>query len=189
MLKQPYNQGINTQQIPPKKLLMHTSTHEGATGFTLAYTFQAPQEQVFGAFGNAEALNAWWGPAETQNSVICLDFRPGGIFHFRMVSAGGVHYGRFLFTRIEPHYLLEFNNAFADEDANVVPPPFDLPFPLEVHYKLVFSEYNGATTITLTGTPVDADPEATAGFHAIRDSMEQGFGGTFGKLAHYLQQQ
>ncbi|MBO9152139.1 SRPBCC domain-containing protein [Chitinophaga sp. MAH-28] len=85
--------------------------------FTLSYEFNAPRQLVFEAFSNAEALNEWWGPAETRNTVISLDFRPGGIFHFKMDYNGSVTYGRFLFRTIRPHYLLEFTNAFADENA------------------------------------------------------------------------
>ena len=62
---------------------MTTATN---TTFRLTHVFHAPKEKVFKAFSTAEALNAWWGPAETSNSVIKLDFRPGGIFHCQTQS-------------------------------------------------------------------------------------------------------
>ncbi len=96
---------------------------------------------VFNAFSNAEALNEWWGPVETNNSVISLDFRPGGIFHFKMESDGHVSYGRFLFKTIQPYDLLEFTNAFADEKANIVQAPFDINIPLEIFYSMRFTEH------------------------------------------------
>ena len=35
-------------------------------------------EVATNTFIDAGALNEWWGPAESTNSVISLDFRPGG---------------------------------------------------------------------------------------------------------------
>ena len=154
--------------------------------FTFVRAFNAPKELVFNAFGNAEALNAWWGPVETRNSVIKLDFRPGGIFHFKMESEERTSYGRFLFRIITPHDRLEFTNAFADEHAQLVRAPFGFPFPLEILYRLTFTETNGKTTLTLTGEPVDANSEEEAAFRSINEGMEQGFGATFDQLAIYL---
>lgn len=63
--------------------------------------FKAPVEVVFDAFSTAEALNAWWGPVETKNSTISLDFRTGGTFFYKMEGSEQVNYARFLFHRIE----------------------------------------------------------------------------------------
>ena len=156
------------------------------TTFRLTHVFNAPKKLVFNAFSTAEALNNWWGPVETTNSVIKLDFRPGGIFHFKMESGENLSYGRFLFGKIEPYDLLEFTNAFADEHANVVKAPFDIEIPKEIFYQLRFEEHNGQTTITLTGQPVNASDAETAAFISINEGMEQGFGATFNKLAAYL---
>jgi uncharacterized protein YndB with AHSA1/START domain len=163
-------------------------TNEKAA-FTLVHEFNAPKEMVFGAFGNAEALNEWWGPVETRNSVIKLDFRPGGIFHYKMESLGKISYGRFLFGKIIPHDLIEFTNAFADQHAQIVRAPFDIPLPLEIFYRLIFSEKNGKTTITLTGQPVTDIAEELKGFHSIRINVQQGFGATFDQLSGYLEKQ
>ena len=43
----------------------------------MIHEFEAPKQLVFDAFSTAEALNEWWGPVETNNSVVSLDFRPG----------------------------------------------------------------------------------------------------------------
>mgnify|MGYP001069943518 CR=1 FL=1 len=156
------------------------------TTFTLAYQFDAPQQMVFEAFSNAEALNEWWGPAESQNSVISLDFRPGGNFHFKMDFNGSISYGRFLFGKIQPYSLLEFTNAFADEQARPVRAPFDIQLPLEIFYRLVFTEQDGKTTINLTGEAINATPEEIAAFGSISSSMQEGFSATFNKLSVYL---
>lgn len=153
---------------------------------TIIREFDAPQTEVFNAFADADALNEWWGPAETKNSVISLDFRPGGIFHFQMDYEGNISYGRFLFIQIEPHSLLEFTNAFADENANLVPAPFDVKLPLEISYRLTFIANNDTTIVTLTGRPVNGSTEEEEGFRSINASMHEGFGATFDKLAAYL---
>lgn len=162
---------------------VQTSTQKD---FSLTYEFNAPKQLVFNAFSTAEALNEWWGPAESKNSAISLDFRPGGIFHFKMEFGEQVSYGRFIFDKIEPYDLLEFTNAFADEQANVVEAPFDIPLPREIAYRLVFSEENGKTRIVITGKPVNGTTEEVAGFHSIREDMQRGFAAQFDQLAIYL---
>jgi len=157
--------------------------------FTLVHEFNAPKKMVFEAFGNAEALNAWWGPVETTNSVISLDFRPGGIFHFKMESPGNISYARFLFGNIKPHDLLEFTISFCDENARIVKAPFQIPFPLEIFYRLVFSENRGKTTITLTAQALNASPEEAEGLRSIHSSMQKGFGATFEQLSAHLDKQ
>lgn len=154
--------------------------------FTIAYEFNAPKELVFNAFANAEALNEWWGPVETKNSVIRLDFKTGGIFHYKMESKGRTNFGRFLFGKIEPYDYLEFTNSFSDEQANVIKAPFDIPLPMEIFYRLTFSESKGKTMINMTGQPIHANEEEQKGFMSINASMQQGFGATFNQLASYL---
>lgn len=153
---------------------------------TITREFDASQVDVFNAFASADALNAWWGPAETANSVIKLDFRPGGIFHFKMEFNGHANYGRFLFRKIEPYDLLEFTNAFADENANPIKAPFDVTLPVEILYTFRFTEGNGKTTIVMTGKPFEGTTEEEEGFTALNESMQQGFAGTFDKLDEFL---
>jgi uncharacterized glyoxalase superfamily protein PhnB/uncharacterized protein YndB with AHSA1/START domain len=154
--------------------------------FTLVREFDAPRKEVFNAFADADALNEWWGPAETENSVIKLDFRPGGIFHFKMKHNGKVNYGRFLFAKIQPYELLEFSNAFADENAKVVKAPFDIDLPAEIFYRLVFTEHKGKTTLTLTGSAVNPSTAEQEAFESINADMHEGFSKTFNKLDLYI---
>ena len=157
--------------------------------FTLVREFDAPRKEVFNAFADADALNEWWGPAETTNSVVKLDFRPGGIFHFKMEANGRVNYGRFLFAKIQPYELLEFSNAFADEKANVVKAPFDIELPLEIFYRIVLTERNGKTMLTLTGSAVNPTVMQQEAFESINEGMQDGFGKTFDKLDVYIASQ
>ncbi len=154
--------------------------------FRLQYNFDAPRKLVFNAFSDAKALGEWWGPVESKTTVVKLDYREGGIFHYKMETNGKVNFGRFLFKKIAPYHTLEFTNAFADEHANVVPAPFDLNLPLEIFYKLKFTESGGVTTIDLHAKPVDADDSQYHAFNSISDSMVHGFSATFEKLKLYL---
>ncbi|SMD37687.1 Uncharacterized conserved protein YndB, AHSA1/START domain [Reichenbachiella faecimaris] len=154
----------------------------------LSREFNAPKELIFNAFSTSEALNEWWGPAESENTVMGLDFRPGGVFHFKMNFQGNIMYGRFLYKKIEPHDYLEFTNAFADEHANVVPAPFDKNFPLEVLYRLEFIEKEkGKTTLNLTGEPLDPTSGELEAFNSLMPSMNEGFAKTWDKLQSYLE--
>lgn len=154
--------------------------------FTIVYEFSAPKKLVFEAFSKAEALGQWWGPVECQNTVMSLDFRMGGTFHYKMEKDGHVNYGRFLFGNIVPHDMLEFSNAFSDDKGNIIRAPFEIALPLEIFYRLTFFESNGKTIITMTGTPIEASPEDLKGFLSINPDMRRGFGETFQKLSDYL---
>ncbi|MBC8047649.1 MAG: SRPBCC domain-containing protein [Fimbriimonadaceae bacterium] len=154
--------------------------------FTLIREFDAPAKEVFNAFTDADALNAWWGPVESKNSVLKLDFRTGGIFHYEMKNNGKVNYGRFLFGKIQPYELLEFTNAFCDEHANIIRAPFDIQLPLEIFYRLLFTEKNDKTTISMTGYAVNATVEEQETFSSINADMQKGFNATFNQLEIYM---
>jgi len=165
---------------------MNTKHANDAAEFILTHEFKAPKKLVFNAFADADAMGEWWGPVECKNTVLKLDFRTGGIFHFKMDFEGNISYGRFIFGTIQPHDLLEFTNAFADEQANVVAAPFDIQIPREIFYRLRFTEDNGITTIVLTGQSVNATEEERTTLKSINADMQRGFGATFDKLAVYL---
>jgi len=165
---------------------MKTVQADNKTTIVIQHEFDAPKQMVFEAFSTAEALAEWWGPVECKNAVLSLDFREGGIFHFKMDMQGHISYGRFIFGKIQPYDLLEFSNAFADANARPVKAPFDIDLPLEIFYRLVFTEKNSKTTITLTGEPVNASKNEDEAFRSIDAGMRKGFGATFHKLAEYL---
>jgi uncharacterized protein YndB with AHSA1/START domain len=152
----------------------------------LTYDFMAPKEHVFNAFGSEEALNAWWGPVEMKNTVISLDFREGGIFHYKMENKGHCSYARLVYGQIQPYDLLEFTISFTDENAQIIPAPFDFPLPDEIFYTIVFTETNGKTTISLTGQPLHASEAQYNSFQSIRPDMRRGFGANFDLLNRYL---
>jgi uncharacterized protein YndB with AHSA1/START domain len=150
-------------------------------------TFNAPQEQVFGAWTQAESLEKWWGPKGCAITVIGLDFIPGGFFHYRMdMPDGGVMWGKFIFREIEAPERIVFLNSFSDENANITRAPFDTPFPLQMLLKVIFTEHEGGTLLTLHGSPYNATTEEAKAFGDLHESMHQGFGGTFDQLDEFL---
>lgn len=153
---------------------------------TITHEFSAAKELVFNAFSHEEALTEWWGPVDCKNTVLKLDFREGGIFHYKMEKDGKINYGRFTFVKIQPYDVLEFVNSFSDEKGNIIRAPFDIQLPLKIFYRLNFTESIGKTIITMTARPVDATGEEMLNFKSIDKSVQKGFGDTFSQLASYL---
>nr|WP_294949304.1 SRPBCC domain-containing protein [uncultured Mucilaginibacter sp.] len=149
--------------------------------------FNAPKDVVFEAFANAEAVADWWGPAEFPITVIRFEFQPQGLFHYKMEANGQVMYGRFIYGDIQKPNVLEFTNAFSDENAGVTRAPFSATWPLEVFNRLSFTEENGKTTITMSGYPVNATEEENQTFITAQANLQQGFEGTFNQLDKYIE--
>jgi uncharacterized protein YndB with AHSA1/START domain len=155
--------------------------------FVIARVFDAPRDLVWKALTESERLMHWWGPKGFTMSVCKVDLRPGGLFHYAMRAPnGGEMWGRWVYREIVPPERLVFVNSFSDEAGNIVRAPFNAAWPLEVLNVVTFSELAGNTTITIRGGPINATEEERKTFHAARQSMEQGFGGTFDQLDAYL---
>lgn len=153
----------------------------------IEYRLDAPREKVFQAWTKAEHMANWWGPAGFDLTVLSFDGKPGGHFHFGMKSPDGyVMYGLFTFISLEPLEKLVYINAFADENGNVVQPPFSAVFPLRVHYTVDFADQDGQTIMTLTGTPFEASQEAIDFYTSMLEDMRAGFTASFDNLAAYL---
>ncbi|MFL5764385.1 MAG: SRPBCC family protein [Bacteroidia bacterium] len=156
--------------------------------FSIVREFKAPKEIVFDAFAKAEALAQWWGPKGTALTVLKLDFRPQGIFHYSMSAPDGSSmYGLFVYHSIRRSDLIEFVNSFSDEKGNITRAPFFDNWPLEIYNKIVLTEKNGITTMNLTGHPINAKPDEEERYYSLLENMQQGFGGTFDQLDAYLE--
>jgi uncharacterized protein YndB with AHSA1/START domain len=156
--------------------------------FSLTRKFNAPKQLVFQAFTSADALAKWWGPAGTTITVLKLEFKPNGIFHYKTEGMGKTMYGIFRYIKIVEPDMIEWINSFSNERAEVCPAPFDIKFPNEILNHLTLEEENGVTTLQLTGHPVNASPEEEKSYYSLFESMQKGFGGTFNQLEEYLDQ-
>lgn len=155
-------------------------------GLTIVRKFNAPKSLVFAAFATAEALAAWWGPKGMPITVHNLDFKPGGIFHYKMEGNGQTMWGIFHYSNIVEPDMIEFVSSFSDEEGNICKSPFPIDFPLEVFNRVTLEEVNGITTLTLKGHPTNATAAQEETYRSMFKSMEQGFGGTMDQLEDYL---
>jgi hypothetical protein len=64
--------------------------------------------------------------------------------------------------------------------------PFHPHFPLEILNIVTLTETAGKTTLTLRGRPIRVTEIERKTYDNFRDSMPQGFGGTFDQLDAYL---
>jgi uncharacterized protein YndB with AHSA1/START domain len=155
--------------------------------FVITRVFDAPRDLVFKAHTECERLKRWWGPKGFTMTACNLDLKPGGAFHYCMRSPNGQDmWGKFVYREIVAPERLVFVNSFSDEMGGSTRNPWMPTWPLEVLNVATFTEQGGKTTLTMRGTPHNASPEERAAFKAAMHSMEQGFGGTFAQLDHYL---
>ena len=69
---------------------MSTQVLRADTGLRFRRWFAARRPVVFRALSEADQLMRWWGPASCPVIECTVDFRPGGIWHYRLAgSAGG----------------------------------------------------------------------------------------------------
>jgi uncharacterized protein YndB with AHSA1/START domain len=158
--------------------------------FVISRTFAAPRALMWKAWSEADALAQWWGPKGAAIRVAKFDFRPGGVFHYAMqYKPGHDIWGRFVYREMVKPERLVFVNSFSDAEGGVTRAPFPQlgdKWPLEVLNTLTFTEAGGKTTLTLRSGPINATEDERKIFASMVESMRQGFGGTFDKLADYL---
>ena len=158
--------------------------------FVITRVFDAPREVVWKAWTEPERLTQWWGPKGCTIRLVKLDVRPGGIFHYAMqFKAGNDMWGRFIYREIAAPERIVFVNSFSDANGGITRAPFaqlKQAWPLEVLNTVTFTEQGGKTTLTLRGGPINVTKEEIETFAAMFDSMRQGFGGSFDKLAEHL---
>jgi uncharacterized glyoxalase superfamily protein PhnB len=98
-------------------------------------------------------------------------------------------WGRFIYKKIQRPDLIEFIDSFSDETGALRSAPFEGAFPHEIFNSLSFEELDGKTIMRLTAYPVNADEKEQNAFGEVKGSMEEGYGGIFNKLDHYIKAQ
>lgn len=149
--------------------------------------YNAPRKLVYKAWSDAEALAQWWAPTGMSLTVKKLDFRPGGVFHYRQVLPNGEPlWGIFIYRDMQEPEYINFVVSFSDEAGNQVRSPFYPVSPLEILNEVSFEENDGKTTLTLKGRPINATEEEIQTFITTKASMSGGFKGVLDKLEEYL---
>ncbi|HSF88712.1 MAG TPA: SRPBCC family protein [Saprospiraceae bacterium] len=155
--------------------------------FTITRRFDAPRDLVFQTFSQAHHLAHWWGPKGMSIHVKTLEFRPGGSFHYKMTGKDDFTvWGKFIYRDIIAPEKIVFVNSFADEEGNIIRPPFPDPWPVEIYYIFTFTEEGDKTILTVQSSAIHATAEEQQTFIHGFASMQEGFGGTFDHLKEYL---
>ena len=134
-------------------------------------TFDAPRELVFRMWIEPEHLARWGGPRGLTFTIMKMDVRPGGAYHFNMKEGNGAdHWSQGIYREIVPPERLVFTTGWTDAEGNPASPPTLLT--------LTFEEYEGKTRLTLHQT----------GFESVSslDSHRQGYLSTLERLEGYL---
>ena len=164
-----------------------TKAEQGNSDFVITHTFDAPRELVFQSWVEPERLAQWWGPVGFELSVLALELKPGGIFHYGMRADNGYEmWGKFTYHLIEAPEKIVSILSFADREGNVVPHPVSATWPLQAHNTMTLDDVDGKTKMTLRSVPHEASELEHATFKEGHESMKQGFGATFAQLAAYL---
>lgn len=155
--------------------------------FTLQRTFNAPLARVWRAWTDLSQFEQWFGPKGVTCVAVARDFRPGGVFHYRMRSPDGQeNWGRCAYREIVPQEKLVWVNSFSNPDGEVVPPPFPEPWPAEMLTTVTFAAVGDQTTVAVEWIPLHASEAETRTFDNARPGMAGGWSGTFEQLEDFL---
>ena len=155
--------------------------------FVIERTFNAPLDRVWKAWTEPKQMAQWWGPKGFKADVKMLDLKPGGLFHYRLVSPQGQEmWGKFIFREIVPQQRLVFLSSFSDADGGLTRHPMAPDWPPQMLSTITFIETDGKTAITVTWLPYEATDTERETFEQGMDSMQAGWTGTFENLEVHL---
>lgn len=150
-------------------------------------TFDAPRALVWKAWTEADRLAAWWGPKGARIDVAKHELKPGGMFLYAMSMPHGPDlWGKFVYRAIHAPERLVFVSGFSDEHGGRGKNPWLPVWPEEILNTLTLHEANGRTLLRLEGGPINAGEAERKAFADLIESMQDGFAGSFDKLAEHL---
>jgi len=146
--------------------------------------FDAPRELVWRAWTDPQQMMRWWGPPTFTAPVCSMDLRVGGKYLYCMQSPDGQQFwSTGVYQEITRPERLIFTDSFADEEGNIVPAShygMGDDFPLEMVVTVTLEESGDQTKMTLRHAGLPAGE--------MGDMTEQGWSGSFDKLAESLRQ-
>ncbi len=157
--------------------------------FVISRTFDAPHALVWKAWTEPERIAKWLGPKGAIIGVGKMDFRVGGTYHYSFHYAEQDMWGKVYYREITEPDRLVYVNTFSDEQGCITRHPLAPTWPAELLTTVTFVERNGKTTVTVEWIPINATEAEIKTFDEGRNSMNQGWGGTFERLAEYLPKQ
>lgn len=156
--------------------------------FVIERTFDAPRALMWKLWTDPAHLARWWGPKGFVVSHCKVDLRPGGIFHYGLRSPNGQEiWGKFVYREIVMPERMVYVVSFSDADGGITVHPMSPTWPRQILSTTTFVEKDGKTTVTNRWSPFEATRKEVDTFEAGRESMFQGFTGTFDQLETYLE--
>ena len=146
---------------------------------TITRILKAPRFLVWAAWTEPKHLKKWWGPEQFTNPVVEGEVKVGSLMHITMRGPKGSNFDRdFPMTKryreIVPGKKLVFeNDSIAPDGATLI----------EGLTTVTFADKDGGTEMVMT-TSAKALTEMAVG---MLGGMEQGWSGSFDKLARYLE--
>ncbi|MEX0589972.1 MAG: SRPBCC domain-containing protein [Xanthobacteraceae bacterium] len=155
--------------------------------FVISRTFKASRERLWKAFTELEQMKQWFGPKGFTAKYAKQDFRPGGVYHYQLVSPEGHEmWGKMAYREIVPPSRIVFVNSFSDAEGGLTRHPMSPGWPQQMLTTVTFTEEGDKTRFTVEWLPIDPSDEEWRTFDQGRDSMKQGWTGTFEQLEEYL---
>ena len=157
--------------------------------FVITRHFEAPRERVWKAWTDARELKHWWGPRDFKLHTCSVDLRPGGVFLYGMTAPDGKEvWGRFVYREITPPARLVSVVSFSDPQGSVTRHPWTPGWPLQWMSTVEFEAQGARTKVTVTWLPHEASDAEREVFRDGRESMKQGWTGTFLNLEEHLRE-
>ena len=150
---------------------MNAASEASDRELVITRIFDAPRDLVYQAWADPDRMVKWIGPQGFSGSIIKMDARPGGSYHFYMRGPDGDHWARGVYREIVAPERLVYTWAWADAQANATRP--------ETLITLTFEDLGSSKTkLTLRQAVFES---VTA-----RDQHNYGWNSSFDKLAAYL---
>ena len=156
--------------------------------FVIERLFDAPRNKLWKAWTEAGQLRHWWGPKGFTVMHCTIDLRPGGAMHYCLRTPDGQDmWGRFVYREIVEPERLVWVNSFSDASGGITVHPMMPTWPRQMLSTALFEALGARTRLTIRWIPLEGSSELEwKTFDEGRDSMKQGWGGTFEQFAEYL---
>lgn len=160
-----------------------------AEQFEITRLFSAPRARVWDAWTRQDEIGRWLSPKGVKAEIRHFELKPGGYVHTRMVAPdGAVSWGKYIYREVQAPARLVWEQGFSNEQAEFVPAPFPMPWPLRMQTTVLLADEGAATKLSLVWQPVEPTPEQMDSFVKMLPSMNGGWSGTFDQLEALLAQ-
>jgi len=169
-------------------MTQNSRTTEADNHFTISRVFSAPRDLVWAAWTAPDRIIAWLGPKGAAPArVIRHELREGGVFLSAMKMPDGSEMcGKFVYREVTPISRLVWVHSFADVNGVLVRHPASPTWPMEILTTVTFVDLGDKTEVTLDWVPLDADEAERRTFRDGKPGMQDGWTGSFDRLAEHL---